>query len=138
LAYILLWNLTVRAIMPRQHKEDVMIRFQTLLLAIAALCVFSVSSHAARTYSGHALNESGAASAHSGASVANSIAATGQVVSAVAAVPFYAVEAVGQVGGAIAEGLHDVATAPASRPLEITDEVLTTGRPPDEALKTAP
>lgn len=108
---------------------------RTMILAAAATMVFSVPSFAGNGYSGQAIKESGAASTHSGASIANSVAGTGQVVSAVAAVPFYVVGAVGDVSGEIANGLIDMATAPPGTALEITDEVITAGPPPNDALK---
>lgn len=87
------------------------------------------------TYSGQAVKESVRASSHASAGAVCGIIASGQVVSAVAAVPFAVAGSVGAVSSGIAAGLMDAASAPARTPLPIADEIVTAGPPPDQALR---
>lgn len=100
-----------------------------LTLAAAGSCL-------AETYSGRAVAESGRAASHAGNSVANGLAASGQATSAAAAVPLAVAGSIGIVCNEMANGLMEAATAPAGSPLPLTDETVTAGAPPDEALKT--
>ncbi len=90
------------------------------------------------THSGQAISQAFRASGHASKSLGHSIAAGGQAVSAVAAVPFLAVGASGGVSTQIGHDLHDAAIAPVGEPLEITDEIITVGPPPDLAIEKDP
>jgi hypothetical protein len=91
------------------------------------------------THAGQAVKESVQASGNASASAAHAIVASGQVTSAVSAVPLSAGGAVlGSAGAVSAGAAHDsmkAATAPIGTPLDVTDESITT-MPPNEALKT--
>jgi hypothetical protein len=88
------------------------------------------------THSTQAVNEAGKAGSNASKSAAHSIAASGQVTSAASAIPLAIGGSVGAESSEIAKDLMDAATAPAGTPLIITDETITIGPPPDEALKT--
>lgn len=112
---------------------------QPFLLALALMLGFSSQSYAGEdTHAGQAVGNAAQASGHASASAAHSIAASGQVTSAAAAVPLSAGGAVlGSAGAAstgAAHGSINAATAPIGKPLEITNEAITT-TPPNEALK---
>lgn len=83
------------------------------------------------THAAQAVKDGVTASGKASTSAAHSIVASGQVTSAVAAVPL-------SVGGAVSTGAArssmKAATAPIGTPLEVTDESITT-MPPNEALK---
>lgn len=87
------------------------------------------------THSEQAVNEASKAGSHASKSAAHSIAASGQVTSAASAIPLAIGGSAGAVSAEIAKDLMDAATAPAGTPLTITDEIITIGPPPDEALK---
>ena len=101
-----------------------------LLIASAGTCF------AGGTPGGRALDESARASWHASAGLAHGIVASGQAVSAVAAVPFAIAGSVGGVSTEVANGLVDAATAPVGCPLPVTDETVTAGVAPNEALKS--
>jgi hypothetical protein len=88
--------------------------------------------------SGQAINEGVQSSGHASASAAHSIAASGQVTSAVIAVPLSVGGAVLGSAGAVSAGAArdsmKAATTPIGTPLDITDETITVV-PPNEALK---
>jgi hypothetical protein len=91
---------------------------------------------AAETYSGRAGTESTRAGSHGGMSTVQGIAASGQVASGAVAVPFAVSGAAGSVGNDSARNLRHAATAPAGAPLPVSEETVTAGVPPNEALKT--
>lgn len=99
------------------------------------ITIFSADSFAwDNTHSGRAVKEAGKAGSHSSASAGHSIAGSAQVTSAASAVPFAIAGSAGAVSMEIAGGLMDAATAPIGAPLEITDESVTAGPPPNQAL----
>jgi hypothetical protein len=112
--------------------------FCLIPLAIALLVANSQTSAGENTHSGQAIQNSGQASANGSASAAHSIAASGQITSAASAIPLSIGGAVlGSAGAVSAGAARDsmrAATAPIGKPLEITDEAITT-MPPNEALK---
>ena len=105
------------------------------LVSIVLVLMVAGYSSAQSTYSGEAVKESGKAGSAASKSVVNSIAASGQATSAVSAVPLAASGAAGAVSGQIAQDLVNAASQPIGKPLEITDETVTAGPPPDQALK---
>lgn len=114
--------------------------FQTCML-IAGFLVLSAANAMAEdaTHAGQALNEAGQSSAHASASAAHSIVASGQVTSALLAVPLMSGAVVaGSVGNASADSadaLMKAANAPIGTPLPISSETVTMV-PPDVALKS--
>lgn len=90
------------------------------------------------THASRAVKEGVQSSAHASVSAAHSIAASGQVTSAVLAVPLsvggVALVSAGAVSAGVAHDLMQAATAPIGTSLVITDEVITV-LPPNEALK---
>lgn len=107
---------------------------QVLVIVFVAAMLVSGSAFAGDTHSGKAVEEAGKAGSHASASAAHAIAGSGQVVSAVAAVPFAIAGSAGAVSTEIAKDLMEAATAPIGTPLEITDESVTAGPSPSEAL----
>lgn len=101
------------------------------LIVLTFCLIISSYSFAGSTHSGQALKDSGQASYHASKSAAHAIVASGQVVSAATAVPFAIGGSLGAVSNEIANDLLDAATAP----LEITDQTVTVGPPPGEALQ---
>ena len=111
------------------------------LLVIAltvSLMPVGVVIAADNTHSGQAVGNSIQAGSRAGASIGHSIAASGQVTSAVSAIPLSIGGAALSVGGAVSVGAARdsarAATAPIGTPLKITDETITV-MPPNEALK---
>lgn len=109
--------------------------FKHSLYAVVISLMLCANSFAGDTYSGRAVAESGKASMHGSASIANGIAGSAQVVSAVAAVPFLAIGSVGELSKEVGVTLMEAATAPIGTPLIITEETVTAGPPPNDALK---
>ncbi|MFH2057372.1 MAG: hypothetical protein ABIJ59_00535 [Pseudomonadota bacterium] len=110
---------------------------KTLLNLITLIIVILISnqpSFAQGTHSGQAVKNSAQASASVSKGAAHSIAASSQVASAVIAIPFMALGASGAVSAKVGEDLWDAANKPAGRPLEITDETISAGPPPDEVI----
>ncbi len=107
---------------------------KSLTIALLVTLTLSVNSFAGETHSGRAFVEAGNASSHASASAAHSIAGTAQVTSAALAVPLFVVGAVGGLSNEIAIDLMDIATAPVGTPLEISDESMTVGPAPNNAL----
>ena len=109
-----------------------------LITSLTALTVLMITactqSFAQDSHTGNAIKHAGAASSHASRSAAHSIAATGQVVSGVIAVPLMSAGAVGAASARLGEELWDAATAPAGGPLEISEETVTAGPAPDEAV----
>ncbi len=104
------------------------------LISITAIMILTTCtlSIAQGTHSGQAANHSGAAGSHASKSLAHSIAASGQAVSAAGAIPLMSA---GAVSTDMGNALWDAATTPVDGPLEITEETVTVGPPPDKALK---
>lgn len=86
------------------------------------------------THIGKAADEGMKASGHASKSAAHSIVGSGQVTSAASAAPLLILGASGAASAKIGEDLLDAATTPIGEPLEITDETVTIGVPPDQAL----
>lgn len=108
-----------------------------LFLAIAAIIAFTSSTNviASGNHSGQALKETGKSGSHASASVGHSVAGSGQVTSAASAMPLAVVGSVGTVSKTVSNELMEAATAPIGTPLEITEESISAGPPPSEALK---
>lgn len=100
----------------------------------AVTLFFLVNAFAGETHSGRAVGESAETGSHASASAAHGIAASGQVTSAASAVPLAIGGSAAMVTTEIAKELMDAATAPIGTPLEMTDESVTAGPPPNEAL----
>lgn len=109
------------------------------ILLSSAVCfslVFSLNCLAADSHIGRAVKESGTASGHASKAAGHAIAGTGQVASGVSAVPLAIGGSAGAVSNEIAKDLMKAATAPAGAPLEVTDENITVGPPPDKAMES--
>lgn len=104
-------------------------------VVVLAFCLVSPAWAGDDTHSGKAASHGSQASQHASGSAAHAIMASGQVVSGAASVPFMASGASGAVSAQIGEDLNKAATAPADGPLEISDETITVGPPPDQAMK---
>lgn len=72
---------------------------------------------------------------HSLNAVGHSFIGGAQLVSGVVAVPLKASAAVGELSGEMGDAFWEAANAPVVDPLPITDNVVTIGPPPAEALK---
>lgn len=96
----------------------------------------NVSVLAGEPASTNALQHSSQASAHSVSAVLSGLISTGQVASAVSAVPLRISADAGVVSGQSSRVLMEAATAPIGTPLTVTDETYSAGPPPSEALKT--
>jgi hypothetical protein len=104
--------------------------FCALLLCITThLCAQSTS------HSQEAIKQSGKAGSAASKGSIHAIAASGQAASAASAVPFLASGAAGALSEKVGDDLLKNASQPIGRPLEITEEVITAGPPPDQALK---
>ena len=84
---------------------------------------------------GGSLEHSARALQHSVNAVAYSVTAGAQLVSGAAAIPLGFAGAVGGISQDLSEELWDAANAPIGTPLPITDEVVTVGPPPSEAIR---
>ncbi len=102
-------------------------------ILVAAL-IFSTNALGGESHSGRAIADLGKASTHASAGAGHAIVGSGQAISAIASVPFALVGSVGAVSSEIAKDLLNAATAPVGTPLEITDETVSAGPPPNEAL----
>ncbi len=111
-------------------------KFGLLVMSSAFLIILNLNACASATHSEQAIKESGEAASHASASLAHGIIASGQVTSAVSAIPLAVVGSVGAVSAEISKDLLEVATTPIGTPLEITDETVTVGLRPEEALST--
>ena len=105
-----------------------------LAIVSAITLILSVNSFGADTHSGQALEDAGKAVSHGSSSAGHALIGSGQVTSAASAVPLAVGGSAGAVATEIANDLMEAATAPIGTPLEITDESVTVGPPPDEAL----
>ena len=85
--------------------------------------------------SDRAANNSSQASEHGSNSVVHAIIGSGQVVSGAASVPLSAAGASGAASTQIADELKKAADAPIGEPLEITEETISIGLPPDKQLE---
>jgi hypothetical protein len=107
------------------------------ILLIAMVCNQALAQ--STTNAGQAAKDGVAASGHASASAAHSVAASGQVTSAILAVPLLSgAAALGSASAVSATAGRDslrAATAPIGTPLEISDESITV-MPPNEALKS--
>ena len=87
-----------------------------------------------------AIEESAQAVSHAGKSSAHAVCASGQAVVGVAAVPLGVVAVAGVAGAGMAEGLMRAATdsaCPGCSAFPVSDEIVTAGPPPNEALNSA-
>ncbi|MBU0943779.1 MAG: hypothetical protein KKE53_04925 [Proteobacteria bacterium] len=109
-------------------------KIKILTISSAFIMILSVNCCTADTHSGRAVEELSKAGSHASASAAHGIVASGQVTSAASAVPLAISGSAGAVSTEIAKDLMKAATAPIGTPLEITDESVTVGPPPDKAL----
>lgn len=111
-----------------------MIKYITKVVIVCFLLNLTVLA-ADSTHAEEAVKKSAQASGNASASAAHSIAATGQITSAASAIPLKVVGSVGAVSAKAGESLSNIANAPIGTPLVITDEVITAGPPPSEAMK---
>lgn len=109
-------------------------KFNILAIAASMTMILSVDSYGGDTHSGRAVAESGKAGSHASAAAGHAVAGSGQATSAASAVPLAIVGSVGAVSAEMAKDLMEAATAPIGTPLEVTDEPVTAGPPPNEAL----
>jgi len=116
-----------------------------LLLTMLSMTTYSQAATSQDTHLGQAVEESGKAvkagaqaSGHASASAAHALVGSGQVVSAAASVPLAvggsALTSAGAASTAAAKGLQQAASAPAGKPLDISEESMST-TPPDKALQ---
>jgi len=120
--------------MEYNKKEDNMTKLKISVIVLAIAMLLSVNSFGSDTHSSKAVEESGKVSSHASTSAAHAISGSGQVTSAVSAVPLSIGGAAGAVSTEMAKDLMDAATAPIGTPLKIADESVTAGPPPNEAL----
>lgn len=111
-------------------------KLKALSIALAVTMVCTVNSFGGNTHSGQAVKEAVKAGSHASASAGHAIVGSGQVTSAASAVPLAIAGSAGAVSTEIAKDLMEAATAPIGAPLEITDESVTAGPPPNKALET--
>ena len=77
---------------------------------------------------------SGRAVQHSGNAIGYSLVATGQFVAGALAIPLGFSAQVGTVSGQMSDELWEAANAPIGAPLPITEQTITVGPPPGEAI----
>ena len=111
-----------------------MIKYIAKFIVVGSLLGTTVYA-AESTHAEEAVKKSAQASGNASASAAHSIAASGQVTSAAIAVPLKAVGAVGAASAQAGDGLSKAASAPIGTPLQVTDEAITAGPLPSEAMK---
>ncbi len=109
--------------------------FVVSLSALTVVLSLNVGA-ASNNHSVQAVAESGETASHGSASLAHGIIASGQVASAVSAVPLAIGGSAGNASAEISKDLMEAANAPIGTPLEITDETVTVGPRPNEALST--
>mgnify|MGYP003571727311 CR=1 FL=1 len=102
---------------------------------IVGLLILGSFSYATDTHAEKAVKKSITASGNASASAAHAIVATGQVTSAASAIPLQVAGSIGTVSKKIGNELMKVATEPIGTPLVITDESITAGPLPSEAMK---
>lgn len=110
-------------------------KINSLVIAFWVVSILAGNSYGAETHSGQAVEEASKAGSHASKGSAHGIIGSGQATSAASAVPLAVGGSAGAVSTEIAEDLMDAAAAPVGAPLEITEETVTAGPPPDEALK---
>ncbi len=108
--------------------------FDVLSITLTIILALSFNAFGADTHSGQAIQNTTKAGSHGSASAGHAIGASGQATSAAAAVPLAVGGSAGAASNKIAKDLINAATAPIGTPLVITDETITVGPPPDEAL----
>ncbi|MCL2790591.1 MAG: hypothetical protein FWD79_08090 [Desulfobulbus sp.] len=103
---------------------------------VSAMCCQALAGE--DTHVGQAVKEGVQASGHASGSAAHALVASGQVTSAAASVPLaisgQTLTSAGVGSSKAAIGLQQAASAPVRKPLEITDESIST-TPPDQALQ---
>jgi hypothetical protein len=111
---------------------------KTLFTSILAFTLMITTtcglSFARDTHASKAVKHAGAAGSHASRSAAHSVAASGQVVSGVIAVPLMSAGAMGAASAQAGEALWEASAAPAHGPLEISEETVTAGPAPDQAI----
>ena len=105
------------------------------IVAMLIITLVSSNIYAADTHSGQAAKHAANSGSHASGSAAHAIMSSGQVASAAAAIPLSTIGSAGKVSGQISKELMDAATAPIGTPLEITEESIVAGPPPNEAIK---
>jgi len=100
--------------------------FPGLALMVAGLPLATAQS---------SLQHSSLALTHSLNAIGHSFIGGAQLVSGVVAVPLKASAAVGELSGEMGDAFWEAANAPVVEPLTITEDVVTIGPPPAEALK---
>lgn len=95
-----------------------------LISVLIIVLGFSTPGFSKDTHSDRAVTHGSQASEHASGSAAHAIANSGQAVSGAASVPF------------MASGTSGAASAPIGEPLKVTNETITIGLFPDQALKT--
>ena len=96
-----------------------------VLLSILPLSAMAQSS----------LQHSSQAVTHSIRAIGEGMVAGAKLVSGVAAVPLKAAGAVGELSGDMGDSLWEAANTPVDMSLPITEDVITVGPPPGEALR---
>lgn len=105
-------------------------------LCLVLLLVASASCFAdgASGQSQRSANQSAQAASNAAAASGHAVAGSGQVASGASAIPLMVGGASGQVSGAMGADLSKAANSPIGEPLPLTDDVITAGPPPNEAI----
>jgi len=109
-----------------KHSVNILISFMIL--------AFMAGTAWAQTNVGAAVKHGSQAGSHASRSVIHAIIGSGQVVSAAASVPLSIAGSAGAVSAQIAHDLRKAASTPIGQPLEISDETVSVGLPPDMEL----
>ncbi|MDX8394692.1 MAG: hypothetical protein R8K21_08970 [Mariprofundales bacterium] len=116
------------------NKNNIMNKMRYLPLL---LVLFWLSPAIASGFSEQAVEHSSEAASHGSVGAASAIAASGQAASVIVAVPLAVtgavVEAVGDASSSSAEKLAEIGSS--KKGLEISDDSVTAGAPPNEAMK---
>lgn len=107
-------------------------RFQTLLVPFLLLSVFPSGVAWAQS----SLQHSSQAVTHSLQAVGESMVGGAKLVSGVAAIPLKAAGAIGELSSQMGDTFWEAANAPVRGPLPLTEDVITIGPPPGEAIKS--
>lgn len=108
------------------------------IVALINVAFFLFTSGAvtiAQTSDNPAAEHASQTSAHGSQSVMHAIMGTGKVVSAASSVPFAAAGSAGAVSTDIASESNKAASLPVGEPLEIAEETVSAGLPPDQELQ---
>jgi len=105
-----------------------------ITISLILVCVVVNEISASDTHSGQSVTNGVKSGSHASASAAHSILASGQVSSAVMAVPFAIVDSVAKTSNQISKNLVDSTNRLIESPLEITEESFVVGPPPNKAL----